>query len=135
MRAIGGFVPIVIIGLVFGIYLNQSLVGVYGPSSTETTSWQVLKTNVTVGYDAGCIVFEAVGHTCPTKGANTTTSSLTGVELILYRGTEYFTGNFSAGPYGQTAASYLNVWFTNTTIYCITPPNDNYPACPSSTRP
>ena len=97
---------------------------------TTSTSWQVLKTNVTVRYDAGCMVFEAVGHTCPTKGANTTTSSLTGVELILYHGTDYYAGNFSAGPYGQTAVSYLTVWFTNTTIYCITPPKDNYPACP-----
>ncbi len=98
--------------------------------SNGSISWQVLKTNVTVGYDAGCMVLEAVGHTCPTKGANTTTSSLTGVELILYRGTDYYVGNFSAGPYGQTIVSYLTVWFTNTTIYCITPPNDNYSACP-----
>ena len=38
MRAIAGFVPLIIIGLVFGIYLNQSLVGVSSPSSTETTT-------------------------------------------------------------------------------------------------
>ena len=80
------------------------------------------------------MVFEAVGHTCPTKGANATTSSLTGVELILYRGADYYAGNFSAGPYGQTAISYLTVWFTNTTIYCITPPNGIYPACPQNTN-
>jgi hypothetical protein len=133
MRAIAGFVPLIIICLVFGIYLNQSLISVSSPSR-KTTSWQVLKTNVTVRYGTGCMVFEAVGHTCPPKGENTTTSSLTGVELIVYRGTDYYAGNFSAGPYGQTAVSYLIVWFTNTTIYCITPPNDNYPACPQNTN-
>jgi hypothetical protein len=75
------------------------------------------------------MVFETVGHTCPTKGSNTTTSSLAGVELILYRGTDYYAGNFSAGPYGQTAVSILSVWFTNSTIYCVSPANENKPLC------
>lgn len=110
-----------------GTSMTSSLVS----SNSSSSSWQVLKTNVIVPYDIGCTVFEAVGHTCPTKGPNTTVSSLEGVELIVYRGTDYYAGNFSEGPYGDImTVSYRIVWFTNTTIYCTTPPEENYTACP-----
>jgi hypothetical protein len=134
-------VLILIVG--FGLFLNATfnttstttIIGSASSSSfsSNTSSWQVLKTNVIVSYNAECMVLGAVGHTCPTISRNasgTEPSSLRGVELVAYQGTDYYAGNFSEGPYGQTTVSSRTVWFTNTTIYCITPPYDNYVACP-----
>jgi hypothetical protein len=112
----------------------------YSPlvSSTSTaSSWQVLKTNVTVSYDTQCMVLYAVGHGCPTMNANTNASSLRGVELVAYQGTDYYAGNFSEGPYGpgpysngRPVIAYHNVLFTNSTIFCVSPSYGDYVVCP-----
>ncbi len=100
--------------------------------SSHASSFQVLKTNVTIPYRAGCMVLEQIGHTCPTMTANpeTSNSSLRGIELIAYQGTDYYAGTFSKGPYAGGNAAFPSVWFTNSTIFCISPHYANYPTCP-----
>jgi len=109
-------------------------------STPETSSvFQVLKTNVTIPYGAGCMVLEQIGHTCPTVTASpeTSNSSLRGLELISYQGTDYYAGCFGKGPCGNgsyfngvSTVSYPNVWFTNSTIFCVSPLYGNYATCP-----
>ena len=105
----------------------------------SSTSWQVLKTNVTINYFAACMVLNAVGHTCPTINTTSNDSTLAGVELVEYQGTKYYMGNFSEGPYLGYASFDANgyptpasriVWFMNSTIFCIDPPYGDYRACP-----
>jgi hypothetical protein len=99
-------------------------------SSPDNPSFRVLKINEVIPYDAGCIVLEGIGHSCPTKGANTVASSLREVELIAYGSTDYYAGNFSVGPFSAPSVTYLEVWFTNSTIFCVSPLYASFPACP-----
>jgi len=118
---------------------NQSTSNTSSVSTSNTPSFQVLRTNVTVPYDAGCMVLEQIGHTCPTVTANpeTSNSSLRGLELISYQGTDYYAGCFGKGPCGNgsyfngvSTVPYPNVWFTNSTIFCVSPLYGNYATCP-----
>ena len=100
--------------------------------SLNSQSWRVLKTGVTVYYDTACLVLGFIGHTCPTKNTVTQTPSLTNLELIAYKGAEFYAGNFTTGPYGYAHPFTQAVWFTNSTIFCATPPAGDYPACPEN---
>ncbi len=63
----------------------------------SNVSWQVLKTNVTVSYDAECLVLEPTGHTCPTisAGANGTSGSpMRNVELNFISRNSLLRGKF-----------------------------------------
>src|SRR5450759_679897 len=66
-------------------------------SSSNTSSFKILETNVSLTDAVGCMVLEYIGHTCPTVMSNpfTTPSAFNGVELISYQGTDYYAGNFS----------------------------------------
>ena len=89
-------------------FSNQQTSNTSSSLSSNASSFQVLKTNVTVSYDVECMVLEAVGHTCPTMARNATgasPSSLRGVELIAYQRTDYYAGSFSSGPYGQLSVT------------------------------
>jgi hypothetical protein len=99
-------------------------------SSSSASSFQLLKINEIVPYDAGCIVLEGIGHSCPTKSADTNASSLSEVELAAYQGTDYYAGNFSVGPFSAAKVAYLEVWFTNSTIFCISPSYSDHATCP-----
>ena len=93
--------------------------------------FQVLETNVTVSYDAECLVLQDIGHTCPTVSVGDTGSSaswMRGVELVAFQATDYYAGNFSAGFTGPYVSH--DVWFTNSTIFCVTPLLGNYATCP-----
>jgi hypothetical protein len=112
---------------------NQRTSNTSSLSSNASSSFQVLKTNATVSYDAECLVLENIGHTCPTisQGANGTSASyMRNVELVAFQGADYYAGNFSGGfaVGGPTFPSH-NVWFTNSTIICISPSFSNYATC------
>jgi len=119
---------------------NQTTSHTSSVSSSNTSSFQVLKTNVTVPYDAACMVLEGIGHTCPTVTANpeTSVSTVRGVELVAYQGTDYYAGSFCKGPCGNgsyfngvSTVPYPSVWFTNSTIFCVSPAlYGNYATCP-----
>lgn len=103
-------------------------------SSSNESSFQVLKTNVIVNSAVECMVYEGIGHTCPTVTSDpfTTPSSFKGVELIAYQGTEYYAGDLSGlGGFsnGVSTTPYPSVWFTNSTIFCMSP-SSSYPTCP-----
>jgi hypothetical protein len=90
----------------------------------------LLEINEIVPYGAGCIVLEGIGHSCPTAAANTNASSLRDAELVAYEGADYYAGNFSVGPFSAPSVTYLEVWFTNSTIFCISPSYSNHATCP-----
>jgi hypothetical protein len=105
--------------------------------STTTPSWQVLKTDVTLSdYSTVCMVLEWDGHTCPTVGYPDISRSLPPVELISYQGELLYAENFTLGPYagdfvnGQTIIE--TIWFTNSTIFCLSSPSGSYiDGCPA----
>ncbi len=110
-------------------------------SNASSASFQVLRTNMTIPYGAGCMVLEQLGNTCPpvTVNPQTSNSSLRGVELISYQGTNYYAGTFSKGPIGngsyfngESTVMYPRVWFTNSTVFCVTPARGSFAACPVS---
>jgi len=99
----------------------------------------VLKTNVIVRSAVECMVLEQIGHTCPTVTTDpfTTPSSFMGVELITYQGTDYYAGNLSGiGGFsnGVSTVPYPGVWFTNSTIFCVSQPYGDSATCPTSGR-
>jgi hypothetical protein len=88
MRAIAGFVPLIIIGLVLGIYLDQSLVGVSGPSSSETTA-----TPSNFGYGSDLTVAYAI-----VNYSGCWTGTYTG-HVENWTGITFVTKNISATPW------------------------------------
>jgi hypothetical protein len=61
-----------------------------------------------------------------TTNALTAPSILRGVELISYGGTNYYAGRFNGNFGGSYSVPYHDVWFTNSTIFCISPDVNNY---------
>lgn len=100
--------------------------------------YQVVAKNITVNGNAAlqpCTDFNA--SACPSQ------VPLSGVELIRYWDTPYYLVNVTA-PNGAPAAangtlptSVYTVWFTNSTIFCVspgrpfTPAPAQYPTCPT----
>lgn len=100
--------------------------------SSDASSFRLLKIDEVVPYDAECAVLGDIGHSCPTKATDTNASSLREVELVSYQRTDYYAGNFSVGPFSAPSVTYLQVWFTNSTVFCISPSYDNHATCPVS---
>ena len=103
------------------------------PSSTGqnlASGWKVVRTNLTVYYDAACIPVEASYLSCPTVNTAVHSPSLSGVDLITYQGTYYYAVNFTFYLNGQPVTNLL--WYTNSTIFCMSPPQlySSYNACP-----
>jgi hypothetical protein len=102
--------------------------------ASSSASFQVLKTDATVPFDAECLVLEDTGHTCPTVSAGdngTNASPMRNAELVSFQGTRYYyAGNFSAGFTGPPGSH--DIWFTNSTIFCVTPSLDSYATCPAN---
>jgi len=101
-------------------------------TTTQSVSGlQVVKTNVTIHGMAAYLGACAAVPSClagPTSGLSLT------VSLITYNGTYYYdyTGEivtYGSSPptsnshllYGSTYETPYNVWFTNSTVYCVTP--------------
>jgi hypothetical protein len=119
-------------------------------SRTSTPSgndFQIVKSNVAVyGLPAVLGRCSAIAASCPPQTFN---SSLV-VELINYKGTYYYvysgrivnggtvtmthtdsTGGVTVTTLTQTqATTTYTAWFTNSTLYCVTPDMDTAPTCP-----
>src|SRR5579862_839569 len=103
----------------------------YYPMSCGALTLIPLKTNLTVYYDPACMIIEAFNSSCPTLDTVNQSPSLKNVTLLFYRYTAYYYGveysfdiNFVKGTY--------NVWFTNSSIFCISPKYEDYRTCPLS---
>ncbi len=97
-------------------------------------SYQVLKTNLTIYYGPACIPPNLEGFGCETIDTALHSPSLSGVDLIQYQGSKYYGLNFTGYENGQPDTR--DIWFTNSTILCVSPPTSEYPPCPtSSARP
>jgi hypothetical protein len=122
-------------------------------SSTRQEPWQVVNNNVTVtGKMAEVITCETplIGFSCPVL-----ITSINDIQLIKYQGNYYYVKNeehynaITSTTYtivagrtesgidvGQGAPAFLaTVWFTNSSVYCISPavtnsPMGSYPTCP-----
>ena len=100
-------------------------------SNPALQPWLVLRNNLTVKgqmvYEIVCVLLEA---TCPYQTVeNNSNLSLSGVELISYDGSYYY----EYRPPPDYPDMLFMVWFTNSTIYCVSPA-DNWgvsaPLCP-----
>ena len=92
-----------------------------------TAQWAVLKDNITVYYGTACMVIDAVNFGCPTEDTATHSPSIRNVELVSYGGSQYYIGQVGVNEILYT------IWFTNSTIFCVSPPSDTgptYSACP-----
>jgi hypothetical protein len=106
------------------------------PSTAHTTQepasgWSVIKTNLTVYYGTACIPVEYSGLSCPTENTASYSPSLNNVDLISYQGQYYYDINFTYYMNGQPVTR--TIWFTNSTLFCMSPPQSNsgYNACPT----
>lgn len=96
-----------------------------------TSSWQVVKTNLTVYYATACIPVEYSYLSCPTENTASHSPSLSNVDLIRYQGEYYYDINFTYYMNGQPVTR--TIWFTNSTLFCMSPPqpDSGYNACPA----
>ena len=93
------------------------------PTSTSqnlASGWTVVRTNLTVNFNAACIFGPCPTGPWPTKN----------VDLINYRGNYYYGINFTYYSNGQPVTH--TIWFTNSTVFCISS-GEGYSPCP--TRP
>jgi len=104
------------------------------PGSTGqnlASGWKIVRTNLTVYYDAACIPVEVSYLSCPTVNTAAHSPSLSGVDLISYLGTYYYAVNFTYYLEGQPVTN--QIWYTNSTVFCMSPPqpSSGYGACPT----
>jgi hypothetical protein len=99
-------------------------------SSTNSTAWAVLNSNTTVYGNLACEDTVAVLYpvSCPPTYPGVKSPSLTNVEIISYRGQVLYDANISIGINGQPIT--WTMWFTNSTIFCVSP-SDGYALCPT----
>jgi hypothetical protein len=86
-----------------------------------TATWDVLKENMTVSPDTACVVITAFGFGCPTEGNATASPYVHDVELLSYQGNQYYMANQTVNTIPYT------IWFTNSTVFCISPAFDEGP--------
>jgi hypothetical protein len=65
---------------------------------------------------------------CPTINTAMHSPSLSNVEIISYQGKELYDMNFTYGFNGQPVTH--TVWFTNETVFCVSPMFNGYKLCP-----
>ena len=90
--------------------------------------WNVITAPLTVYYAPACMIIETFDFSCPTLDTVRQLPSLDNVELVSYQGNYYYVVNYSFS-FNLQSKSYL-VWFTNSTIFCITPKYGNFNVCP-----
>lgn len=122
----GGLVAALIAVIVAGgagtAYLAWTTTNQHTPNSVTTghtpvSSWTVVRTNLTVNFNAACIFGSCATGPWPTKN----------VELINYQGNNYYGINFTYYSNGQPVKH--TIWFTNSTVFCISP-SAGYNLCP-----
>jgi len=145
MTSRGVLVFVTTILIVTGAYVSTS--ELMSPSSASTSevasstsintlttsslaSYRILQRNLTIYFDPACIPPELEGFSCPTVNAAAHSPSLGNIELISYQGSEYYGTNFTGYMNGQPDTS--DVWFTNSTILCVSPMAGGYPECPTN---
>jgi hypothetical protein len=118
------------------ISTSSSLTG--GAAATQTNSssvsqgaqWQVVKKSVTVYYGVANIPCGVVVPTsCMTVNTEAHSPSLN-VSLIKYQGNYYYASNYTTFWNAQPRAA--TIWFTNSSIFCVSPSLGRYSPCPAS---
>jgi hypothetical protein len=94
---------------------------------------QVINSNITVYYGTACMIVELFQLSCPTMNTAAHSPSLSNVELIGYQGIAYYALNFTFYLDGQPVTH--TVWFTNSTVFCVSPISEGYDACPIQAQP
>ena len=88
-------------------------------SSNQTWALTIIRSGITSpGYAGALVVCTALGFPCPN-----TNQSLPAT-LISYHGVYYYVSSVS------TTHAVYTAWYTNSTVFCITPPI-RYPSCPA----
>jgi hypothetical protein len=113
---------------------SQNSTGQSQASSTgqnRASSWEVVKTSLTVYYGTACIPVEASYLSCPTMDTANHSPSQSNVDLIRYQGSYYYAVNFTYSLNGQPITR--TIWFTNSTVFCMSPqePGSGYELCPT----
>lgn len=103
---------------------NGTCVLVSSTLQSSTSEWQVVSNNVTIyGLVAGtpCGALRLPCVTWPNQSLS--------VQLIRYEGDYYYVSNYSVGNNVDGYKKYT-IWFTNSTVYCISPKVEWAIACP-----
>jgi len=79
----------------------------------------VINTNTTLYYGPACVPVGLFGLSCRTINTASHSPSLSNVEIISYQGNVLYDMNFTYGLNGQPVTH--TVWFTNETVFCISP--------------
>lgn len=97
-------------------------------SSTNSSTWTVINSNTTLYYGPACMPVGLFALSCPTVNTAMHSPSLSNVEIISYQGKELYDMNFTYGFNGQPVTH--TVWFTNETVFCVSPMFEGYKLCP-----
>ena len=97
-------------------------------TSTNSSSWTVIRTNTTVYYGVACQPLSIFEFSCPPIDTASHSPSLSNVDVVSYRGQELYDVNSSYNINGQLLT--YTVWFTNDTVICVSPSLDGYALCP-----
>ena len=114
-------IVLVVVGSGSGYLVWSSTQRHSNPASTSqspASSWRVVRTNLTVDFNAACIFGPCPTGPWPTKN----------VDLINYEGSNYYGINFTYYSSGQPLTH--TIWFTNSTVFCISP-RQGYNLCPT----
>jgi len=88
----------------------------------------VIRTNTTLYYGPACTPLSLFEFSCPTINTALHSPSLSNVDVVSYRGEELYDVNSSYNINGQQLI--YTVWFTNDTIFCVSPSLDGNALCP-----
>jgi len=109
--------------IVSGAYVSISTLTV---SSGSSAVYQVLQRNLTIGGNAAAVLCSTEYLDCP----KSTNQSLANVELISYGGVRYYATNRTGSGYVSGETVNRTFWFTNSSIYCISPYFIQITTCP-----
>jgi hypothetical protein len=88
-------------------------------STNQTREVTVVKSNITSTGGAGALLAcGAIGFPCPNQNQPLPAT------LISYNGVYYY------DSYVSTNYAIYTAWYTNSTVFCITPPIRSLPSCP-----
>ena len=96
-------------------------------SSTSSAIYQVIRSNLTLQGQTAAVPCADLGMICPPA----INASLSQVELIKY-GSTYFYSHNQTAPVGEPGVQpTYDVWFTNSTVFCVSPAYPQNPTCPT----
>ena len=137
-----------ILGTLVVVIIVAAILVVYFIAFNSPAVYQVTDENLTLHGEAAIVPCKGFNSAvCPSAG----NASLYHVELVRYGGEDYYLSSYTEYPSGQsvecvgsscvtltTTASTYTVWFTNSTVYCISPAHPftnsehQNPTCPTS---